>query len=157
MDFSKPENLTLKFEMMVPKDSPWKAGAMQIIFAGKDYVTLSGNGGLKAANNIFFRCPGLDGGDWEKDDYFKDMKPLSRALYRPWKDTGSFDTGGKWITVSIPITTSFVYSFDGSALPFNLKPESFASLTIFVVGGGVNGEDCTPVICVDNIRVVPSK
>lgn len=157
VDFSKPENLTLKFEMMIPKDSPWKAGAMQIIFAGKDYVTLSGNGGWKGANNVFFRCPGMDGGDWEKDDYFKDMKPLSRALYRPWKETGSFDTGGKWITVSIPITTSFVYSFDGSALPFNLKPESFSSLTLFVVGGGVNGEDCTPVICVDNIRVVPSK
>ena len=154
-DFSKPENLTLKFEMMIPKDSPWKAGAMQIIFAGTDYVTLSGNGGLKGANNKFFRCPGQP--EWDSDEYFKEMSPLPRALYRPWKETGSFDTGGKWITVSLPIPTSFVYSFDGSSLPFSLKRNQFASLTMFVVGGGVNGEECTPVIRVDNIRVVPSK
>lgn len=156
VDFSKPDNLSLKFEMCIPKDSPWKAGAMQIIFAGRDYVTISGNGGYAAANNKFFRGPGDS--EWDGDDYFKDMKPLSRALYRPWKDTGSFDTGGKWITVSIPISTSFVYAFDGSGLPFNLnKAEQFASLTMFVVGGGIKGEECTPVIRVDNIRVVPNK
>ena len=37
------------------------------------------------------------------------------------------------------------------------KSEDFASLTIFVVGGGVNGIECTPVIKIDNIRAVPNR
>ena len=36
-------------------------------------------------------------------------------------------------------------------------PSDFASLTMFVVGGGVNGTECKPIIKMDNIRVVPNK
>ncbi len=162
-DFSKPENLILKFEMCIPSSNAWKAGAMQIIFAPTDYVSLSGNSPdiygqeVKGANNIFFRCPGLEGEPWESDDYFKEKDPLPRALYRPWTDTGSYDTGGKWETVTIPIASSFVYSFDGSGLTFNLKEKDFSSLTMFIVAGGVNGEECQPIVKIDNIRVIPIK
>ncbi len=104
-------------------------------------------------NNIYFR----DAASLQENSYFKNLKPLPRALYRPWTATGSYDTGGKWITVTIPIASSFVYDYDGSGLTFNLKEEDFAGLTIFVVGGGVNGEECQPIIKIDNIRVVPNK
>ena len=162
VDLSKPENMSLKFEMLIPSSNAWSAGAMQIIFAPTSYVSLSGNSPdvygdeVKGANNIFFRCPGQS--DWDKaENGFADKNPLPRALYRPWTTTGSYDTGGEWVTVTIPIASSFVYSFDGSGLTFNLKESDFASLTIFIVGGGVNGTECQPIIKIDNIRVVPNK
>lgn len=155
VDFSDAANMTLKFEMQIPKENPWKAGAMQIIFAGTDYINISGNGENVGANNIFFRCPGV--ADWDNSEYFSSMSPLPRALYRPWTDTGSYDTDGKWVTVSIPIAASFVYSWDGSGLVYNLKEKDFGSLTMFVCGGGINGEECNPIIRIDNIRAVPNK
>lgn len=161
VDLSKPENMTLKFEMCIPASNAWKAGAMQIIFAPTSYVSLGGGSPdvygdeVKAANNIFFR--GADFLAESDDSYFHDKDPLPRALYRPWTTTGSYDTGGKWQTVTIPIASSFVYSYDGSGLTFNLQEKDFASLTMFVVGGGVNGEECQPIIKIDNIRVIPNK
>lgn len=160
VDFSKAENMSLKFEMCIPASNPWAAGAMQIIFAPTSYVTLSGNtpdvygDAVQGANNIFFRCPGQ--GDWDGHEFFSKQNPLPRALYRPWTATGSFDTADQWITVTLPIASSFVYSFDGSGLPFSLKEEDFASLTIFIVGGGVNGTECNPYIMIDNIRAIPN-
>ncbi len=162
VDMSKPEKMILKFEMCIPAGNAWKAGAMQIIFAPTNYVHLTGTSPdvygdeVHGANNIFFRCPGLKDDPWEKDDYFKDKEPLPRALYRPWTTTGSYDTGGQWKTVTIPIASSFVYSFDGSGLTFNLKKKDFASLTMFIVGGGVKGKECQPLIKIDNIRVIPN-
>lgn len=159
VDLSEPEKMTLKFEMCIPASNPWQAGAMQIIFAPTDYVSLGGNSpdefgeNVKGANNIFLR----GAAEFKDDAYFKDKNPLPRALYRPWTTTGSYDTGGKWVTVSIPIASSFVYSFDGSGLTFNLKERDFASLTMFVVGGGVKGTECAPIIKIDNIRVIPNK
>ena len=163
-DISKPENMLLKFEMWIPSSNAWKAGAMQIIFAPTEYVanadgsyqgTDADGNPAYGANNIFFRCPGQS--DWDGHAYFKEKEPLPRALYRPWTKTGSYDTGGKWQTVTIPIASSFVYSFDGSGLTFNLKEKDFASLTMFIIGGGVKGEECQPLIRIDNIRVIPNK
>ena len=151
VDFSKAENMNLKFEMRIPSSNAWAAGAMQIIFAPTSAVTLSGNSPdtygneVAGANNTFFRTK-ADGG-----------LDIPRALYRPWTTTGSFDTNDEWITVTIPIASSFVYNFDGSGLTYNLKEEDFASLTIFIVGGGVNGTECNPYIMIDNIRAVPNK
>lgn len=138
VDFSDWQNMALKFELYIPKASPWQAGAMQLIFAGKDKVSLS------SANNTFFRTSADGGYD------------LNRGIYRPWETTGSFDTGDKWITVTIPFA-DFIYNFDGTKGSTPLSVDEFASFTLFVVGGGVNGIECTPVIKVDNIRAVPYK
>lgn len=142
-DFSDWENKSLKFEMLVPSSNPWQAAAMQVIFAGTDKVTLFN------ANNTFFNKQG----------------ELSRALYMPWNSNGgSYDTGDKWVTVTIPFT-DFAYDWDGNKLTSTFKSvEDFASLTLFVVNGSYNdktvipaGTDCTPIIKIDNIRVVPNK
>ena len=137
VDFSNWEEMALKFELYIPTSSPWSAGAMQLIFAGTDLVTLGGGGGYPAANNDFFK------GD-----------KLPRGLYRPWENTGSFDTNDEWITVTVPFS-SFVYGFEGQAATGSLSASSFASFTMFVVEGGIAGEDCTPIFKVDNIRAVP--
>ena len=151
IDFSDWENMSYKMELYIPKSNPWSAGAMQIIFAPTKYVSLGGNSpdiygdAVTGANNIFFRTAADGGYD------------IPRALYRPWTTSGSYDTGDQWVTVTIPIASSFVYNFDGSGLSYSLKESDFASLTIFVIGGGVNGTECQPLIKIDNIRAIPNK
>lgn len=135
VNFSDFENMCLKFELCVPSANPWKAGAMQIIFAPYSAIQ------LRAANNTFFH---------ETPDL------LPRALYRPWQATGSYDTGDKWVTVTVPFS-AFAFDFEGGPSSGSLTPDHFASLTIFVVGGGINGTECQPVLKIDNIRAVPLK
>ena len=149
VDFTDYADMALKFEMNIPSAYPWSAGAMQIAFEGFDKVSLSGNpidgyDTVAGANAKVFN--GEDGmGDW------------GRAMYRPWMEEGSYDTGGKWVTVTIPIS-SFTLNREGGASEQRFSSyKDFASLTIFVVGGGVNGTECTPVIKIDNIRAVPNK
>jgi hypothetical protein len=144
-DFSKWENMAYKFEMYIPSSNPWKSGAMQIIVGGVDKVT-NGEAGVKdidgntlgGANNTYFN----------NDE-------LPRALYRPWTTTGSYDTGDQWVTVTIPIKTSFTYGFSGAAATGSLNASDFTSLVIFVCAGGVEGTECNPIIKIDNIRAVP--
>ena len=149
VDFSKWENMALKFDMYVPKDNPWQAGAMQIAFQGVDQVTLSGNpiegfSSVAGANAKIFN--GDDG-----------MGVYGRAMYRPWTSTGSYDTGNEWKTVTVPLT-NFTYDREGKTATKTFSSDKdFGSLTIFVVGGGVNGTECKPIIKIDNIRVVPNK
>ncbi|MBR5067796.1 MAG: hypothetical protein IKX25_00180 [Bacteroidales bacterium] len=148
IDFTDYANMTLKFELNIPSDYPWSACAMQIIFSGVNLVS-NGNEGatdiygnkLAGCNNTYFHDEGIS---------------LPRALYRPWTSTGSFDTGDKWITVSLPIASQFIYYWDGSPASGSLNAESFANLEIFVSAGGVAGTDCTPIMKIDNIRVVPN-
>ena len=119
---------------------------MQLIVGGVDKITggaadavdIDGNV-LGGANNTFFN-----------------NTELPRGMYVPWKETGSFDTGDKWITVVVPYT-DFVYGFDGSKASGELSAADFTSLTIFVWDGGTPGTDCQPVIKIDNIRAVPVK
>ncbi len=151
VDFSNWESMSLKFEMFIPKSSPWKAGAMQIAFEGYDRVTISGNpidgysGAVAGANAWIFN------GDNGQGNY-------GRALYRPWTTTGSFDTNDEWITVTIPLN-NFIYDKDGGTTGVETPKSAadFASLTFFVMGGGIKGEACTPWIKIDNIRAVPNK
>ena len=140
-DFSKWQNKALKFEMCIPEDHPWTSGPMQIIFSSTSAVT------LPTANNTFFH----------------DQGKLSRALYMPWNnDDMSYDTKGKWITVTIPFS-EFNKDYDGNPLKSTFtSTEDFAGLTLFVVKGAYNdksvipnGKDGHPVIRIDNIRVVP--
>ncbi len=151
VDFTNYDKMALKFEMMIPSENPWSACAMQIAFEGYDKVTISGNpidgfeGTPAGANAWVFNGDEMDLGNW------------GRAMYRPWEATGSYHTDGKWITVTIPLS-EMTYNKDGGPATFGPnKPEDFASLTMFIVGGGVGGTACTPIIYVDNIRAVQIK
>jgi hypothetical protein len=141
IDFTDFKYTALKFELYIPSSNPWMAGAMQLIFCSTD----------KAANdswqnNTFVHSSATDGG-----------LDLCRGLYRPWETTGSFDTGDKWITVTVPFS-EFTYNSDGTAGAVPLaKPEDFASFVIWPWSGGVNGAECTPVFRIDNLRAVPVK
>ena len=155
VDFTKYKNMTLKFELYIPKSNPWKSGAMQICFEGFDKVSLNGTsdsltGGkpidgyekVAGPNAFVFNGKDADCGKW------------GRALYRPWTATGSFDTGDQWITVALPLT-SFSFDKDGKATDYVFSSyKDFASFNIFVLGGGITGKECNPIIKIDNIRAV---
>ena len=140
IDFSNFQNMALKFELYIPSSNPWMAGAMQLIFCSAE----------RAANdswqNNTFLHTSADGG-----------LDLCRGLYRPWEATGSFDTGDKWITVTVPFS-EFTYNANGTsgAVPLQ-KPEDFATFVIWPWNGGVAGTECTPVFRIDNLRAVPAK
>ncbi len=145
-DFSNYANMALKFEMNIPSSNPWKAASMQICFAGVEKVTGGG-----AGTDIYGKTvPGAN-------NSYMTSNSTPRALYRPWTITGSYDTGGEWITVTLPITSSFIYAWDGSLCQNQITAESFASLWMFVASGGIEGTDCQPIIKIDNIRVVSVK
>lgn len=139
IDFSDWENMAIKFEFCVPASNPWKAGAMQIIMASA----------ATCAND-----------SWQNNTYIHTVANggpgLCRGLYRPWEDKGTFDTDGKWITVTVPFK-DFVYNYDGSKGEVPLTKDSFASLVIWINNGGVKGTACTPIVRYDNIRAVPYK
>ena len=142
IDFTNFQNMALKFELYIPSSNPWMAGAMQLIFCSSD----------KAAND-----------SWQNNTFVHSSAgdpaglDLCRGLYRPWEATGSFDTGDKWITVTVPFS-EFTYNSDGTAGKVPLeKPEDFATFVIWPWSGGVNGVECTPVFRIDNIRAVPAK
>jgi hypothetical protein len=138
--------MSYKFEMLVPKANPWAAGAMQIIVGGVTKIS-NGNAGVKDIDgNVLGGC---------NNTYFNNDE-LPRGIYRPWEATGSFDTADEWVTVTIPIS-EFKYGMSGGSATGSLKASDFTSLTIFVVGGGITGKECNPVIKIDNIRAVPNK
>ena len=152
VDFTDYQDMALKFELYIPSSNPWSAGAMQIAFEGFDLVTYSGNpidgysGYVAGANMYIFNGEGT-----------RDEGTFGRAMYRPWTDGGSYHTDDQWVTVTIPLT-NFTYDRSGAATT-NVpnSPDDFASLNIFVVGGGVNGTECTPIFKIDNIRAVPNR
>jgi len=78
---------------------------------------------------------------------------VPRGLWNPWKDSGTYKTEG-WTTVSFPLS-SFTFTGSGGTCANVLTKEMLRGLTFFVWNGGVAGTDCTPHICIDNIRVVP--
>lgn len=147
-DFSDWQNMALKFEIFVPSSHPWNNAPMQICFAGVDMVTF-GNGGIEdidgnivaGANNTY-----MSGND------------APRAFWEPWKGTGSFDTGDKWITVAIPFT-EFTLGWNGVQAGNALSADSFTSMWMFICNGGRQYDDasCTPIIKIDNLRAVPYK
>ena len=140
IDFTNFQNMALKFELCIPSSNPWMSGAIQLIFCSAD----------KAAND-----------SWQNNTFLKTSADggldLCRGLYRPWETTGSFDTGDKWITVTVPFS-EFTYNANGSAgaVPLS-KPEDFATFVIWAWNGGVAGTECTPVFRIDNLRAVPVK
>ncbi|MBO6188646.1 MAG: hypothetical protein J6O23_09095 [Prevotella sp.] len=153
-DFSKWESMALKFEMNIPSSNAWAAAAMQVCFQPIEQVTLSGNpvAGYKevgTANHAAFDGSGDKESKWGIGDW-------GRAFYRPWMTTGEFHTDGKWITVTIPLAD---LTLDKDGKPASIGPKKatdFASLTLFLMGGGT-GKECSPLLRIDNIRVVPYK
>ncbi|MCF0167677.1 MAG: hypothetical protein HUJ93_03400 [Bacteroidales bacterium] len=151
VDFSDFENMSLKFEMYVPSSNPWMAGALQIIPAPVTMVSYGDAGAVDKFGNVL-------GGSNNKYISGEGAAPARRALYRPWETTGSFDTGDKWITVTIPMNSAtFAYDLNGKANDGEYNAASWDSLVLFVVSGGKSGTECTPIIKIDNIRAVPNK
>ena len=149
VDFSDWTNLALKFEICIPDSNPWKGTPMQIVFAPVTAVSYGSTGVLDIYGNELGGC---------NNTYFHDEDlSIPRALYQPWKETGSFSTGGKWMTVSLPIADEFVWFWDGSTATGKLGADSFTSLLMMVAAGDGSGAESTPIIKIDNIRVVAAE
>ena len=130
VSFADFANMALKFEVNIPSSNPWTNLSMQCIFSGDAQVT------LPTANNTFF-----NGTDYP------------RGLWTPWSKTGSYDTGGKWTTVTLPLST-FKYKNDGTPSGTPLTSDCFSGLTLFIWSGVTSGTTCHPIIRIDNIRAV---
>lgn len=141
-DMSDWQNMSFKMELCIPSSNPWSCGAMQIIFVNNKQCAND-----SWQNNTYIHTKANGGLD------------LPRALYRPWTETGSFDTNDgskdKWITVTIPLV-DFVYNMDGSKAPAPMSESSFDSFIIWPLEGGVKGDPCTPIFRYDNLRLVPN-
>ena len=130
VSFANFANMALKFEVNIPASNPWTNLSMQCIFSGDEQVT------LPTANNVFFHDV----------DY-------PRGLWTPWSKTGSYDTGGKWTTVTLPLST-FKYLETGTPAGTPLEAKNFTGLTLFIWNGVKSGTTCHPIIRIDNIRAV---
>lgn len=118
--------LVMKFECRIPTENAWMSTALQIIFC-KDGT--AGNG-----------------------DYWDASVP--RALWQPWLSSGSYDTGGKWVTVSIPFS-NFNKTHTGEVSSTSFSEDFLAGLMFYVMGGGSTGEACNLQLDIDNIRIAP--
>ncbi|MBR1548311.1 MAG: IPT/TIG domain-containing protein [Prevotella sp.] len=156
-DFTDFENLSLKFELNIPKDNPWSAAPLQVYFGGVDKITMNNAGVKDIYSNTLAGC---------NNTFFHEQGSMPRGLYMPWKDTEDklFHTDGKWITVTMPLS-DFIYDYDGSKLTTGYTSvNDFCSFNMFVIKGDYNsktalpdGVECTPILKIDNIRVVPNK
>lgn len=128
----KIEELALKFEVYVPASNPWMAEGMQIQFTSLDEVSMEN----------------------QNNDYVYGEGKEPRGVWVPWEETGSYDTGNQWVTVTLKMS-EFNKQISGVVSETELTKEKLAGLSIFLRGGGVDGKECEPIICIDNIRVVP--
>ncbi|MDR3251493.1 MAG: glycan-binding surface protein, partial [Tannerella sp.] len=126
---SDPATSTLKFEVNVI--APWTALPMMF---------------------CFFQQGGFQDYLWADGTSTGGGQP--RALWGPWKGTGSYATDG-WETVSIPLS-EFKYNGYGVEVPLSI---SYGALGVSIHNRGSDeyaGEAaCNPVILIDNIRVIP--
>lgn len=126
------EDLAVKFEAYVPASNPWMAEGMQIQFTSLDEVSMEN----------------------QNNDYVYGEGKEPRGVWVPWEETGSYDTGDQWVTVTLKMS-EFNKQVSGVVSETELTKEKLAGLSIFLRGGGVDGKECEPIICIDNIRVVP--
>lgn len=146
-DFSNYTNKGLKFEMMVPSANPWNNTPMMICFGGVDLITF----GAVTTDIYGNECAG------QNNDYMSGEE-APRYFYMPWEATGTFDTGDKWITVTIPLAEANK-GWSGAVATKDVTDASFSSIWFFICNGGLDLPEasCTPIIRIDNIRVVPIK
>lgn len=126
------EDLAVKFEVYVPTSNPWMAEGMQIQFTSLDEVSMEN----------------------QNNDYVYGEGKEPRGVWVPWEETGSYDTGNQWVTVTLKMS-EFSKQVSGVVSETEFTKEKLAGLSIFLRGGGVDGKECEPIICMDNIRVVP--
>lgn len=126
------EDLAVKFEVYVPTSDPWMAEGMQIQFTSLDEVSMEN----------------------QNNDYVYGEGKEPRGVWVPWEETGSYDTGNQWVTVTLKMS-EFNKQVSGVVSETEFTKEKLAGLSIFLRGGGVDGKECEPIICMDNIRVVP--
>lgn len=149
VDFSNFGQMALKFEVKINAENAWTGCPMQLIFSDVTLVS-NGNAGVKDIyGNTLAGC---------NNTYFNNASvSLPRYMWRPWAATGSFETGGEWKTVTVPIS-EFTSYWDGTLAAGTLTKESFANLEFFFAGGSKNeGTPCSPIVYIDNIRAVPAR
>ena len=146
-DFTGYANKALKFEMSIPAENPWKNTPMMICFGGVDLITF----GAETTDIYGNKVAG-------QNNNYMSGEAAPRAFYMPWEATGSFDTGGKWITVTIPLAEANK-GWSGAAASQEITDDSFSSIWFFICDGGLDLPEasCTPIIRIDNVRVVPIK
>ena len=148
-DFSDFANMAYKFELYIPEEHPWTGSALQILPADITVVTNGETGAVAMDDTVLGGCNNKYIGD--------DGANYPRALYTPWAD-GLTHTGGKWITVTIPMNTILYQSNGKLTEGAPVTAASFDSLVLFLCGsGGKTGTDCKPILKIDNIRAVPIK
>ena len=125
------DGLQIKFELYVPESAPWTTCALQMIFTSLDAVS---------ADNM--------------TNAFIANADVPRGLWIPWQSTGSYTTRGSWTTIAQPLS-SFNFTHEGGRAGRTITPNDLAGLTFFVYHGGVTGTTGSPVLAIDNIRVVP--
>jgi hypothetical protein len=94
-------------------------------------------------------------GELGQENYLWNDVVGPRGVWIPWLETGTYTTDG-WETVAIPLA-NFKYNGYGVEIPLST---AFGSLGISVHNRGNdawNGADCSPVILIDNVRVVPGE
>lgn len=126
-------NYCLKFEVFIPTSTPWTICSLNILFTP---ATIFGE------NDYYFG---------EEDPY-----PYPRAMWTPWQSNGgSFDTGDKWQTVTIPLTDLNKDRYM-NACARKMTSDDFAGLSMIVSWGPYSEETNVPVtMALDNIRVAP--
>ena len=122
--------LTLKFEVLIPTSNPWTGSSMQLMFSNSSVVS----------------------NDNMNNNYFSD-EAIPRALWTPWQATGSYDTGDKWLTISVPLS-EFTLTPSGGVCSTKFDSSWLDGFALFV-WSGFSGTACEPVIAIDHIRVVP--
>lgn len=131
-DAEEWRTLQLKFECFIPASTPWTTTSLQMIFTSNEHVTYA------TGNN------GYIGND-----------EVPRGLWTPWLETGSYDTGDEWVTVTVPLD-NFVYTRYGATSANSLDKDSFTGLTFVLYAGPQNAGTNGPILMgIDNIRVVP--
>lgn len=76
------EDLAVKFEAYVPASNPWMAEGMQIQFTSLDEVSMEN----------------------QNNDYVYGEGKEPRGVWIPWEETGSYDTGNQWVTVTLKMS-----------------------------------------------------
>ena len=147
VDFTGWKNMALKFEMCIPSENPWSNTPMMIVFGGVDLISF----GATTTDIYGNACAG-------QNNTYMNANEAPRAFYMPWALTGSYDTGGRWITVTIPLSEVNL-GWDGTAVTKEVNADSFSSCWFFICNGGLDLPEakCTPIIKIDNVRAVPYK